>query len=69
MKVPSEFDDIRPYEPEELPMVFNRLLSNNQFCAVLTNVMSGIAFAMLKQTSLTWSPGYGCQNRHCYQFL
>ena len=69
MKVPSEFDDIRPYEPEELPMVFNRLLSNNQFCAVLTNVMPGISFDMLKQTILSCRTGFEFQKRLCYKFL
>ena len=28
MKVPVEFDSIRPFEPEELPMVFERLFAD-----------------------------------------
>jgi hypothetical protein len=35
MNVPSEFDDIRPFEPEELPAVYERLIINKQFQAVV----------------------------------
>ena len=35
MKIPQEFDTIRPWEPEDLPEVFDRLLSNDQFKQVL----------------------------------
>lgn len=31
MVIPEEFNDIRPYEPEELPEVYDRLLKNPQF--------------------------------------
>ena len=31
MNIPQEFDTIRPWEPEDLPEVFDRLLSNDQF--------------------------------------
>ncbi len=29
MKIPSEFDPIRPFEPEELPAVYDRILADN----------------------------------------
>ena len=35
MNIPQEFDTIRPWEPEDLPEVFDRLLSNDQFKQVL----------------------------------
>lgn len=35
MKIPQEFDTIRPWEPEDLPEVFDRLLANDQFKQVL----------------------------------
>ena len=28
MNIPAEFDDIRPYSPEELPQVFEELLAD-----------------------------------------
>lgn len=31
MIIPEEFNDIRPYEPEELPAVYDRLVQNPQF--------------------------------------
>lgn len=36
MHTPKEFDDIRPFEPEELQEVYNRLLDNQQFQRVLS---------------------------------
>ena len=36
MLTPKEFNDIRPFEPEELPEVYNRLLDNQQFQRVLS---------------------------------
>ena len=38
MKVPSEFDPIRPYEPEELPEVYDKLLADEQFQHILAYV-------------------------------
>lgn len=35
MNIPKEFDTIRPWEPEDLPEVFDRLLANAQFRQVL----------------------------------
>ena len=39
MKVPSEFDPIRPYEPEELPQVYDRLLKDKQFQKMLVKAL------------------------------
>ena len=35
MIVPKEFDEIRPYEPEEIQQAFNDLLNDRQFALVL----------------------------------
>ena len=35
MKIPQEFDEIRPYEPEEMQQAFNELLDDRQFALVL----------------------------------
>ena len=35
MKIPEEFDEIRPYEPEEMQQAFNELLNDRQFALVL----------------------------------
>ena len=38
----DKFADIRPFEPEELPEVFDRLVSNEQFRAVLAYLYPGV---------------------------
>ena len=42
MKIPAEFDCIRPFEPEELPEVYDRLLSDPQFQKVLAYLYPGV---------------------------
>ncbi len=40
----TEFDEIRPYNPEELPAVYEELIADPMFRAVVENVMPGIPF-------------------------
>ena len=49
MKIPQEFDTIRPWEPEDLPEVFDRLLSNVQFKQVLAYLYPQVPFEMIAQ--------------------
>ena len=49
MKIPQEFDTIRPWEPEDLPEVFDRLLSNEQFKQVLAYLYPQVPFEMIAQ--------------------
>ena len=35
MKIPAEFDEIRPYEPEEVPQILHELIEDRQFSHVL----------------------------------
>ena len=44
MKVPSEFDAIRPFEPEELPEVMERLIADPQFRMVMGYVFAYVPF-------------------------
>ena len=44
MKIPQEFDTIRPWEPEDLPEVFDCLLSNDQFKQVLAYLYLQVSF-------------------------
>lgn len=69
MKIPVEFDDIRPYEPEELPQVYERLLADPQFKSVLGHVMPGIPFEKIKETMLSCRTGLEFQLHLCYPFL
>ena len=54
MNIPAEFDDIRPYTPEELPQIFEELLSDKDFQAVIQSVMPNVPLEML-----------AAQLRHC----
>lgn len=50
MNIPSEFDEIRPYSPEELPQIFDELLSDNDFKEVVKIVLPDIPFEALAHT-------------------
>lgn len=47
MNIPSEFDEIRPYSPEELPQIFEELLSDKDFQEVIKAVMPDITIEAL----------------------
>lgn len=44
MNVPSEFDEIRPYNPEELPGVFEELINDEDFRKVISQVFPAMPF-------------------------
>ena len=54
MYIPAEFDDIRPYTPEELPQIFEEFLSDKDFQAVIQSVMPNVPLEMISS-----------QLRHC----
>lgn len=39
MRTPEEFDEIRPYDPEELPVIFEELIADPEFRAVAEQVL------------------------------
>ena len=49
MNIPSEFDRIRPFEPEELPEVYDRLLADAQFRQVVAYLYPDVPFEALAQ--------------------
>lgn len=50
MKIPEEFDEIRPYTPEELPKIFEELLSDNDFKEVIKKVVPDTTIEALANT-------------------
>ena len=50
MKIPEEFDEIRPYSPEELPKIFEELLSDNDFKEVIKKVVPDTPIEALANT-------------------
>lgn len=69
MKIPSEFDDIRPFEPEELPDIYERLLANEQFQQVLAFLYPGIAIDMIKEKMMQCKSNLEFQLAFCYDFI
>ncbi len=69
MKVPVEFDGIRPFEPEELPQVFERLLADGQFRQVLAFAMPGVPFGKVREKMLSCKTNLEFQLSFCYGFV
>lgn len=69
MKVPVEFDEIRCYEPEELPQVFRRLVADPQFRTVMAFALPGVPFETVEEIMLSCKTGLELQRRLCYKFL
>lgn len=69
MKVPSQFDPIRPFEPEELPEVYERLIADEQFRAVAEHVFSDIPFEALAQKMRACKTNIEFQYELAYPFL
>ncbi len=69
MTVPSEFEDIRPFEPEELPSAYERMLSAPQFKQVLGYVMPGVPLETIRNEFYSCKSNLEFQLRLCYNFL
>lgn len=63
------FDAIRPFEPEELPVVFERLLGNAQFAQVVAYVFKDVPFDMLAQKMRACKTNIEFQVAFCYPFI
>ena len=69
MKIPQEFDTIRPWEPEDLPEVFDRLLSNDQFKQVLAYLYPQVPFEMIAQKLKACKTNLDFQLAFAYDFV
>lgn len=69
MSIPREFDDIRPFEPEELPQVYDRLLANEQFCAVLRYLYPDVPVEKIGAKMRQCRTSLEFQKVFCYTFL
>lgn len=63
------FDAIRPFAPEELPEVFERLLGNAQFAQVVAYVFKDVPFDMLAQKMRACKTNLEFQVAFCYPFI
>ena len=69
MKTPSEFDDIRPFDSEELPEVYNRLLANEQFRQVLNYLYPNVPIDAISQKMHQCKTILEFQKAFAYTFL
>lgn len=69
MIIPKEFDDIRPWEPEELPEVYKRLISNETFKGVLTSIYPGVPMQAIAAKLALCKTGLDFQKVFCYDFI
>ena len=69
MNIPAEFDEIRPYSPEELPAVFEEMIADPAFRSVIEKVMPGIPFDMIAMKMRQCKTNLEFQKAFCYPFL
>lgn len=69
MHIPSEFNSIRPFEPEELPKVFDRLLADPQFQQVLAYLYPNVPTDAIAQRLYACKTNVDFQKAFCYEFL
>ncbi|EGN56324.1 acyltransferase [Hallella multisaccharivorax DSM 17128] len=69
MKVPSEFDSIRPYEPEELPEVYDKLLADEQFQHILAYVYPNVPMETIGKKMHACKTNLDFQRAFCYPIL
>ena len=65
----SDFDAIRPFEPEELPAAYDRLVANPQFRAVVGMLYPQVPFEMLEKKMRACKTSLEFQLAFCYDFL
>lgn len=64
-----KYDSIRPFVPEELPEVFDRLVQNEQFCQVLAYLYPGVPIEAIRQKMHQCKSNLEFQKAFCYEFL
>ncbi len=67
--IPQEFDPIRPFEPEELPQVYERLIADEQFQKVVTMIYPDVSFELLAQKMRSCKTNLEFQRTFPYHFL
>lgn len=69
MNIPSDFDPIRPFNPEELPEVYDRLFADDQFRKVVTNFYPEVPFEEVEKRVRRCKTNLDFQKVFCYPFL
>ncbi len=69
MAIPEKYNHIRPFEPEELPEVCDRLLTDPQFQSVVKHVFPNIPLEAVEAKMRSCKTLLDFQKAFCYPFL
>jgi hypothetical protein len=69
MQISSEFDEIRPFSPEELPAAYAQLIADPQFRVSMSHIFPEVPFEMLAEKMLTCKTNLDFEKAFCYDFL
>lgn len=69
MNIPAEFNEIRPYTPEELPQVADELLADPSFQEVISVVMPGVPIEMIAAKFRSCKTNLDVQKAFFYELL
>jgi hypothetical protein len=69
MIIPKEFDQIRPWEPEDLPEVYDRLLANEQFLHVIAYLYPKVPLEFIADKLRKCKTNLNFQLEFVYPFL
>lgn len=64
-----DFDDIRPFLPEELPAAYDSLLADPQFCGIMMSFFKDVPFEALKQQIYACKDSLELQKRMFYPLI
>ncbi len=69
MNIPAEFDEIRPYTPEELPKIYEELIADPAFRNVIGYAMPQVPFEAFAAKMRQCKTNMEFQKAFCYDFL
>lgn len=69
MNIPAEFDEIRPYSPEELPQVFEELLADPMFLEVIKSVIPDMTVKDLRNVLAQCKTNLDVQEKIFYKLI
>ena len=69
MRTPEEFDEIRPYDPEELPGVFEELIADKEFQQIVGKVLPDMPYEEACRILRSCKTSYEVQKALFYPLL
>ena len=69
MNIPSEFDEIRPYSPEELPAIYEELIADPAFRAQVSKLIPDTPLDILADRMRSCKTSLEFQKVFCYPLL